>query len=48
MQSSPFIPCVYCMKRDHTIRSYRVRNHDLRNGLVKRVPKGANNNIGPK
>jgi len=50
MHTSPFISYLYCMKRGHTIRSCRVRKHDIPNGLVRWVPKSANernNNTGP-
>jgi len=46
--TSPFVSCFYCMERGHTVRHYRVRLHYLPKGLVKWVPEGTINKIGPK
>ena len=47
-QFSPFITCLYCMRKGHSVRNCNVRKFDVPKGRVRLVPKSITNTCGPK
>jgi len=47
-QFSPFMTCLYCMRKGHSVRNCKVGKFDVPKGLVRWVPKSISNPCGPK
>ena len=47
-QSSSFVTCFYCMRKGHSAKNCNIKKVDIPKGLIRWVPKGIINNVGPK